>query len=467
MMEQRERLVNNLPINHRGRCVIYWMYASQRVDNNFALNYAIEKANEISKALVCYFGIEETVPMGSARMFAFMLYGIKETAEELEKRQIPFIARIESPAEGIIRLERELDPCLIVVDEKPGYFPAIMRARATKSLSVPLSVVDSESIIPLRAWEGEISDCADMKKKAPSLLRKHLQQITTPKVKVEGKKLRVPRRMKIQCIDVADLANSLRCSMLEDAPLTIPGGSSAAKKALQEFVQNHLADYSKQKKNPAIYGTSGLSSYLRHGQIWAGEVAMAIKAADVPAVSKKAFLDNLILKREYAMNFCLYHTQNNNSSMFERWLGEVYERKQKTSLSQICSRDQLEHAATDDLLWNATQKELLATGLIHPALRTYWAKQIQVFTPNTEEAWETAVYLNDKYSLDGRSFCGYFNIASCLGGIHAKPQRHEDLIFDGLKNYDSAAILKRVKLKEYGQRVNHACQEAGLNDLVT
>lgn len=44
---------------------------------------------------------------------------------------------------------------------------------------------------------------------------------------------------------------------------------------------------------------------------------------------------------------------------------------------------------------------------MHGFLRMYWAKKILEWTPSPKVALETAIYLNDKYSLDGRDPNGY------------------------------------------------------------
>lgn len=51
----------------------------------------------------------------------------------------------------------------------------------------------------------------------------------------------------------------------------------------------------------------------------------------------------------------------------------------------------------------------------------YWAKKILEWTENTDVAMQTAIYLNDKYELDGRDPNGYSGIAWSMGGVHDRP----------------------------------------------
>lgn len=48
----------------------------------------------------------------------------------------------------------------------------------------------------------------------------------------------------------------------------------------------------------------------------------------------------------------------------------------------------------------------------------YWAKKILEWTNNPEEAKEIAIYLNDKWSLDGRDPNGYVGVMWSIAGLH-------------------------------------------------
>jgi deoxyribodipyrimidine photo-lyase len=48
----------------------------------------------------------------------------------------------------------------------------------------------------------------------------------------------------------------------------------------------------------------------------------------------------------------------------------------------------------------------------------YWAKKILEWTDSPEQAMQFAIYLNDRYELDGRDPNGYAGIAWSIGGVH-------------------------------------------------
>ena len=53
---------------------------------------------------------------------------------------------------------------------------------------------------------------------------------------------------------------------------------------------------------------------------------------------------------------------------------------------------------------------MVATGHMHNYMRMYWCKQLITWTERARTAFEWAVHLNDKFSLDGRDENGYMGI---------------------------------------------------------
>jgi deoxyribodipyrimidine photo-lyase len=76
----------------------------------------------------------------------------------------------------------------------------------------------------------------------------------------------------------------------------------------------------------------------------------------------------------------------------------------------------MEEARTQDELWNAAQLQMIHYGWMHNSLRMYWAKKILEWTSDTATAMKRAIFLNDKYFLDGRDPNGYAGIAWAILG---------------------------------------------------
>lgn len=91
----------------------------------------------------------------------------------------------------------------------------------------------------------------------------------------------------------------------------------------------------------------------------------------------------------------------------------------RSLVRRACERPQGHHlrgraagkCRDDDPLWNAAQKQMVLTGWMHNYLRMYWAKKILKWSPSVALAVQRAVWLNDRYELDGRDPNGYAGIA--------------------------------------------------------
>lgn len=75
----------------------------------------------------------------------------------------------------------------------------------------------------------------------------------------------------------------------------------------------------------------------------------------------------------------------------------------------------------DRLLWlcPSPQLQMVREGKMHGFLRMYWAKKILEWTRSPEEALQFAIYLNDRYELDGMDPNGY---VGKLGRGHGQVQ---------------------------------------------
>ena len=66
--------------------VLYWMQSSQRAEQNHALEYAVQRANDLDQRLLVVFGLTDDYPEANLRHYAFMLEGLKDAQHALEAR---------------------------------------------------------------------------------------------------------------------------------------------------------------------------------------------------------------------------------------------------------------------------------------------------------------------------------------------------------------------------------------------
>ena len=112
--------------------------------------------------------------------------------------------------------------------------------------------------------------------------------------------------------------------------------------------------------------------------------------------------------------------QNNYDSIkgASDWAQQSLKKHAKDKREKLYTKEQLEKGKTHDDLWNAAQKQLNREGKMHGFLRMYWAKKILEWTESPEKALEISIYLNDKYSLDGRDPNGFVGCMWSVCGVH-------------------------------------------------
>ncbi len=185
-----------------------------------------------------------------------------------------------------------------------------------------------------------------------------------------------------------------------------------------DFIEKKLPYYEKFRNNPSVNVQSGLSKYLNLGFISAQRVVLEVISANAADINKEAFLEELIIRKELADNFCLYCKDFKSLKCIPNWAKDSLQKHKDDLREHIYSKVDLENSKTNDALWNAAQKQLIREGVIHGYLRMYWAKQFLKWTKTAQEALEIAIYLNDKYAYDAPSASGYTAILWSIGALH-------------------------------------------------
>ncbi len=75
-----------------GTCVVYWMQRAQRGNDNPALDLAVQAGNLLGKPVVAFFALLSFFPEANLRHFAFLVQGLPDIAEALQKRGIGLCA---------------------------------------------------------------------------------------------------------------------------------------------------------------------------------------------------------------------------------------------------------------------------------------------------------------------------------------------------------------------------------------
>ena len=155
----------------------------------------------------------------------------------------------------------------------------------------------------------------------------------------------------------------------------------------------------------------------------------------------------------------LYYNQKYDSfEGFHDWAKETLNRHRKDKREFKYSLQEFEQAATHEDLWNAAQSELLFTGKMHGYMRMYWAKKILEWSESPEEALKIAIYLNDKYELDGRDPNGYVGCAWSIGGVHDRAWK-ERPVFGKIRYMNRNGALRKFDVDSYVAKITYNKQK--------
>ncbi len=420
---------------------------AQRALDNPALETAIAVANALEQPVVVFFGLLERHPMANLRHFSFMIEGLAETARELMKRRIGFVARLcpgLSSDSEFARFCADWRPTLVICDEAPGRSVSQWQREATLYRSAPLWSVDADVVVPSRLLEKEQFAARTIRPR----IRARLDQFLKP---VGNREVRVPwdGRADLGSLPlVTELADQLHLDR-SVAPAHFQGGTAAALTALRRFLRDRLCGYADNRNHPDLDGTSRLSPYLHFGQIGPHTVALTVRDADAPARDREAFLEELVVRRELAVNFVRYNPRFRSLASAEPWAQRTLSEHARDRRAYLYSERQLADAETHDPLWNAAQRQMVISGWMHGYLRMYWAKKILEWSPSAAEAYNICVRLNDRYELDGRDPNGYAGIAWAIGGKHDRAWGPERPVYGKIRYMSFASTSRKFNSRAY------------------
>ncbi|MCQ1537623.1 deoxyribodipyrimidine photolyase [Methanocalculus taiwanensis] len=424
----------------RGDRVVYWMQRSQRAEENHALEYAVNEANLRQIPLNVVFCIDPEYPLATSHSFRFMVEGLAETRNNLLERGIPLSLMTGDSIHEVPRFVQ--DAALLVVDRGYLRHERQIRNAVAEQTGCQVIEVESDCVVPVRA--------ASLKEEwsAATLRRKLNPQVSHFLHLTEKIELKTDSLNDIDDSDqiLSDPDRLLKQIGFFDPPkiLFARGGRSEALKRLSAFLATPVTLYDRTRNDPGVEVTSGLSPYLHFGQISPLEVARA-------AAGRAGFLEELIVRRELAINFVWYNEKYDQIDCLPDWALKTLGEHRDDLREYTYSLEELRHAETHDPFWNAAQKEMLLTGRMHNYMRMYWGKKILEWSDTPEIAYQNTIQLNDIYELDGRDPNGYAGVAWCFGK-HDRAWK-ERPVYGKVRYMNANGLLRKGDIRGYVEKV--------------
>jgi deoxyribodipyrimidine photo-lyase len=325
------------------------------------------------------------------------------------------------------------------------------KLEAAEALSIPFYLVESNLICP-------VEEVSQKEEYAAYTIRKKINKIRAKYLKkYEREKLENKEEIKLKMSEFKIINNldkfleQFKTGKKISYEKYFEGGYQQAKEKLNNFINDKLQAYDEKRNIPHLNYQSDLSPYLHFGQISAQEVALIALNSKYDA---EDFLEELIVRRELAFNFVYYNKNYDHSlkDILYDWAYETLMEHKEDEREYIYDYQELENAETHDKYWNAAQKEMMITGKMHNYMRMYWGKKILEWTSDPEDAFQWALKLNNKYSLDGRDANSYAGV----GWIFSKHDRawKEREIFGKVRYMNAGGLERKFDMKKYLKKID-------------
>jgi deoxyribodipyrimidine photo-lyase len=445
----RIQVLNDLELCKRD-FVLYWMQQSQREEYNHALEYAIQQANKMDQPVLVVFGLLDDYPEANLRHYTFMLEGLQETQQSLRQRGIKMIVQKGQPVDIALAIGRRAS--LIVCDR--GYLRHQRKWRIAVARRAKCRVVEVESdvVVPVEVVSNKAEYAArTIRPKIHKHLKDYLGEFKPSEIK------RPSLNIQVNGIDLSNIEVAARKMSIDQSVLPVSGffsgGTSKAKTIFREFLRRRFERYVENRNQPQTDDISHMSKYLHFGQISPLYLALeALKTDKHFKQAREAFLEELIVRRELAMNFVYYTPDYDSYDCLPTWAKKTLAEHKKDRREYLYSQRQLENCQTHDEYWNAAMLEMKSTGFMHNYMRMYWGKKILEWSQTPEDAFKKTLAMNNKYFLDGRDANSYAGVAWVFG-VHDRAW-FEWPIFGKIRYMAAAGLERKCDIQAYVAKVD-------------
>eukprot|EP00898_Chlorokybus_atmophyticus_P001103 jgi/Chlat1/1994/Chrsp158S02315 len=482
--------------------VLYWCSRDKRVRDNWALLYAAQEAAKANVGLaVCVVLVPEFV-YGNARQPSFMLRGLRTMEPKLAELNIPLFAiedmqMLSHPITGnhvfqgtpevvVPHLVERSRASLVVTDFYPMRDERAWRQAVAETADVPVhelsycrqlstvqdirgthgynnvtactkanSQVDAHNIIP--CWEASEKQEYAARTIRTKIMKKLSQFLEEYPQLQPAAKWTGPKPDPINWDALVEKVKEAGKEVPE-IRWAEPGEDGAIRALLGEkngFLTTRLKRYAAERNLPhKPHSLSNLSPWLHAGQLAAARVVLeAKKYRKSHSAEIDSFLEELIVRRELTDNWCYYNEKYDQIEGAAGWAQETLRVHWNDKREFLYTKEQLETGKTYDELWNASQRELVIHGKMHGFMRMYWAKKILEWTENPQQALEIGLYLNDKYSIDGRDPNGVVGIMWSMCGVHDQGWK-ERPVFGKIRYMNENGCRRKFDVNAYIRYAN-------------
>ncbi|MFK7927740.1 MAG: NAD(P)-binding protein, partial [Myxococcota bacterium] len=399
-----------------GEFVMYWVRGAMRAWENPALDAAISVANRLGLPLFIYQALSQRYPWASDRHHTFILEGARDLSADLARRGLGYAMHLERPThQGPHTLTLADRAALVITEDLPMAFLQRWADRLAAQSTTPVWLVDAACVVPMNQVGRAHGRAFEFRRAIAHNLADRIEQ-PWEEVTPLGPAF-VPPDLPFEPLDLTcDLSEAVSQCDIDHTIGPVPhtrGGSVAGYARWDAFRQGGgLNRYAKDRNDPLRHGVSRMSAYLHHGMVAPTRLA---REASVHRAEK--FIDELVIWRELAWNFCRFRPEHGTLAALPAWARQTLAEHASDPRPAVLDRETLSRGQTPSALWNACQRSLLVHGELHNNVRMTWGKALIEWTTGPEHALRTLVDLNHRFALDGRDPASYGGLLWCLGAF--------------------------------------------------
>uniref|UniRef100_K7F2M8 Deoxyribodipyrimidine photo-lyase n=1 Tax=Pelodiscus sinensis TaxID=13735 RepID=K7F2M8_PELSI len=444
--KKRVRLVSQGPdLKEDAQGIVYWMSRDQRVQDNWAFLYAQRLALKQKLPLhVCFCLVPH---------FGFMLKGLQEVAEECKELAIPFHL--------LVGFAKDVLPPFVTGRGLGGGAPLRVPAQWVEDVrerlpgDVPFVQVDAHNIVPCWvASDKQEYGARTIRRKIHDRLSEFLTEFP-PVIKHP-----YPPTAPAEPIDWSACRAGLQVDHTVKEVTWATPGTAAGLAMLESFIGERLKFFGTDRNNPNRAALSNLSPWFHFGQVSVQRAILEVrKHRGQCKESVEGFVEEAVVRRELqtGAGFSLWRQPESTLSRGKPRPGPGRPHPRGSGFSSPppelpglpgagCGSPGCPRWALPRL-----QLQMVHEGKMHGFLRMYWAKKILEWTRSPEEALKFAIYLNDRYELDGRDPSGYVGCMWSICGLHDQGWA-ERAVFGKIRYMNYAGCKRKFDVGEFERR---------------
>jgi hypothetical protein len=453
-LRERCRLFKAAPIGG-GHHVLYWMHHATRGHENPALDVAIALAHRLQLPVLVYQGLGGSHRFNNDRHHRFILEGARDAHREIAQRGVRAVFHLAiDPGQPSPLSELAAGAAVLIAEDYPAPPFAVWTARLAQRTARPVVAVDGSCLVPMQQQPRRFDRAYEFRRHNQAEFS-HRLALTWQDLAAETPVFDGPLPFDPLDLGQADLAAvCARCAIDHSVPPIpdTPGGSTAGYARWDRFRRDGLDRYADRRNDAALawpQGVSRMSPYLHHGQVSPLRIAREAFAQGGRGAQK--FLDELLVWRELAYNFCFHTPDPESLDALPDWARETLLAHRDDPRPRLLDTESLARSRTGDPLWDLAQTSLRVHGELHNNLRMTWAKAIPQWRPDPQQALQTLIDLNHRFALDGSDPNSYGGLLWTLG-LFDRPFP-DQAVTGRLRSRSTRAHAERLDTKRYRTRV--------------